>query len=591
MYEAGTTRFVIESLNGSGGVAFKTPSTARMIIDDNSRVSLSNNDAGADSSTQNGLDSTSGNTLFGYLAGGTIDLNTINNTFVGHKAGSGSKSDAQNNTAFGAIALSSLTSGDSNVAIGKEASENLTTGNQNVVIGTQALHTATDVSNVVAIGLYAGLDINSSVADGTVLVGRSAGENIQNGARNTAVGYQAMLDSIGAGDNSVLGYEALKEGTTSEQNVAVGTYALGSNSASALTGNENVAVGFKALYVLEGASASNIVIGFSAKSAQNASNIVSIGRNALGNLTTSTNADGSVAIGTSSLKELTTGTGNTAVGFESLKATQTGTHNTALGNVALDACTGSSNTAVGFGALGSVVGGGTNIGIGSGAGNKGGGSGADLTTGNNNTLIGNVTRVSTSGASNQTVLGYDAIGQADNSVTLGNADVTAVYMAQDSGAVVHASGLKFDSDQTNNIDEANTLDDYEEGEYTGVVTCGTSGTVTITSSNDQLSYIKIGNQVTVNGLIVVGSVSSPNGFFKVSLPFAIGDGTELSKRSGSNVYVYDHTSGNISDFVAIGIEGESSVRVYFGDGSGFQSDSANILANGSNIVMGFTYFV
>jgi hypothetical protein len=206
-------------------------------------------------------------------------------------------------------------------------------------------------------------------------------------------------------------------------------------------------------------------------------------------------------------------------------------------------------------------------------------------------MIGRNVQASAATVSNETVIGHNIAGKGTNTVTLGNADVTDIYMAHDSGAVVHASGLKFDSDQTNNIDEANTLDDYEEGEYQGVVTCGTSGTVTIATSNDQLSYIKIGNQVTVNGLIVVGSVSSPDGFFKVSLPFAIGDGTELSKRSGSNVYVYDHSSGNISDFVALGIEGESVVRVYFGNNPQFQSNSANVLANGANIVMGFTYFV
>ena len=33
------------------------------------------------------------------------------------------------------------------------------------------------------------------------------------------------------------------------------------------------------------------------------------------------------------------------------------------------------------------------------------------------------------------------VGTADNSVTLGNADVTAVYMAQDSGAKVHTAGV------------------------------------------------------------------------------------------------------------------------------------------------------
>ena len=45
------------------------------------------------------------------------------------------------------------------------------------------------------------------------------------------------------------------------------------------------------------------------------------------------------------------------------------------------------------------------------------------------------------GTSNQVVVGYTATGQANNSVTLGNADVTAVYMAQDQGATVYAAGV------------------------------------------------------------------------------------------------------------------------------------------------------
>ena len=78
---------------------------------------------------------------------------------------------------------------------------------------------------------------------------------------NTAVGYNAMLDSVGAGDNAVFGYEALKEGTTSEQNVAVGSYSLGANAAAALTGNANTALGYKSMYVAQGAAASNTAVG------------------------------------------------------------------------------------------------------------------------------------------------------------------------------------------------------------------------------------------------------------------------------------------------------------------------------------------
>ena len=44
-------------------------------------------------------------------------------------------------------------------------------------------------------------------------------------------------------------------------------------------------------------------------------------------------------------------------------------------------------------------------------------------------------------AVNQTVIGYHAAGVADNSVTLGNASVTDVYMAQDAGAKVRCSAI------------------------------------------------------------------------------------------------------------------------------------------------------
>ena len=45
--------------------------------------------------------------------------------------------------------------------------------------------------------------------------------------------------------------------------------------------------------------------------------------------------------------------------------------------------------------------------------------------------------IGTINPTNQIVIGEQATGQADNSVTLGNASVDDVYMAQDSGATVH----------------------------------------------------------------------------------------------------------------------------------------------------------
>ena len=68
-------------------------------------------------------------------------------------------------------------------------------------------------------------------------------------------------------------------------------------------------------------------------------------------------------------------------------------------------------------------------------------SGDIITTGSNNTIVGTDSDPSSATGTNQTVIGYNTTGLVDNSVTLGNSDVTAVYMAQDSGATVHCGGL------------------------------------------------------------------------------------------------------------------------------------------------------
>jgi hypothetical protein len=75
---------------------------------------------------------------------------------------------------------------------------------------------------------------------------------------------------------------------------------------------------------------------------------------------------------------------------------------------------------------------------------------------------------------------------------------------------------------------ANTLDDYEEGNYTVAITMGT-GTAAVASSSNKLSYTKVGRLVTIGGQFQVGSVSSPGGELQISLPFACETNT-----SGSN---------------------------------------------------------
>jgi hypothetical protein len=100
----------------------------------------------------------------------------------------------------------------------------------------------------------------------------------------------------------------------------------------------------------------------------------------------------------------------------------------------------SNNTGVGFESLKAITTGGSNVAVGYEAGDL-------LTTGSNNTVIGDSAEVSANSASNQTVVGQGATGQADNSVTLGNSNVTKVYMSQDGDGEMYANGTINTSDK------------------------------------------------------------------------------------------------------------------------------------------------
>jgi hypothetical protein len=218
----------------------------------------------------------------------------------------------------------------------------------------------------------------------------------------------------------------------------------------------------------------------------------------------------------------TTGTGNDASGYRSLYSNTTAHYNTAHGYNALfdanrTADTDGYNTALGYNAGNT----GTN----------------DITTGNKNTLLGASTAASAAAGTNQSVIGYGASGQADNSVTLGNADVTAVYMAQDQGATVYAAGvditgstgliLENDETITNSTDGTIVIDgkaDFNDNAITGYgadlqTESGTSKTLAAAD----------------NGTIIVCSSSSA---VTITVP--------ASLPSGFNCMIIQNGSGQIS---------------------------------------------
>jgi hypothetical protein len=87
--------------------------------------------------------------------------------------------------------------------------------------------------------------------------------------------------------------------------------------------------------------------------------------------------------------------------------------------------------------------------------------------------------------------------------------------------IIGTSGQGIDFSATSGTGTSELLADYEEGLYTATLTPSTSGTITVSSSNDQLAYTKIGRVVYVQGFISTSGVSAPvGGAVYLNLPFA-----------------------------------------------------------------------
>jgi len=88
---------------------------------------------------------------------------------------------------------------------------------------------------------------------------------------------------------------------------------------------------------------------------------------------------------------------------------------------------------------------------------------------------------------------FEARGLNASQMKITTSAFTVTPNATFSGNITVATGINFPDDASANpSSDANTLDNYEEGTFTGVLTGSTSGTVNSTAS----MYTKIGNKVT-----------------------------------------------------------------------------------------------
>ena len=266
------------------------------------------------------------------------------------------------------------------------------------------------------------------------------------------------------------------------------------------------------------------------------------------------------------------------IGYSALTAIEDGDHNTCIGSGAGDAITdGYQNTLVGFSAGGSLTTPQQNVAIGRnaltsettsrkntaiGTGSLSGQNGADtdslnvalgydagdaVTTGTNNTLIGASSDPSASGGTNQTVVGYATTGIADNSVTIGNASVKDVYMAQDSGAAIHCGAVVNGLAAVNVSTSTLAYDTHQ-------VTRGKYVTVSADAQTVTLPAVQVGAVFIIVNIAADGGALltiDPNGNDKFLTDIAGGigtDGNTISNTKGTQ---------NQGDFVKlVGLNGD-----------------------------------
>lgn len=446
----------------AGNIYFGTSATARMVIDDNSRISIANNDSGdkniifgerAGNSIASGGDQ---NNLFGYQTGYAIttgDYNVGIGNYNSYYNQTGS-----NNTAIGTQSMQGASgqSHSNNTAVGYQTLYNITTGSNNVALGSYAGKAMTDSVSNVFIGSEAGLMYATSNGE-NVAIGKEAMESVDGGYGNVVIGNEAMKTS-GSSNNPVnnvaIGYQALRLTTTGDNNVAVGYragYAITTQDECTLIGyqsgaainNDNsdgiVAVGYQAAQAATENQQYSVFVG--KQSGHNvttgthntflgyytgallghadADNNVFIGAaaGASGDYTAANNtSNNNVGIGKSAMGGGAADTvfeadNNVAVGHESLKSILTGGRNITIGAFAGDAITDTFDTVlIGYDAGGSI-----NHSAGQGQVFIGAQAGHEITTGGHNLAIGYLALSSADNAeSYNTAIGSGSMESVDN---------------------------------------------------------------------------------------------------------------------------------------------------------------------------------
>jgi hypothetical protein len=161
----------------------------------------------------------------------------------------------------------------------------------------------------------------------------------------------------------------------------------------------------------------------------------------------------------------------------------------------------------------------------------------------------------------------------------------SIRFETDGGTVrarITSDGLCFGSDTA----AANALDDYEEGTYVPTV----NSNMSLQSSYDIFSYVKIGKTVTIRGLFYPNSNPSSNNVMTISLPFASANYSQIAGAGATGV-MHRQIAGASNGVVLYIQDNVTYAEFYKNGGSGnWAPVRNNDWQSGQEIYVQTTYF-
>jgi trimeric autotransporter adhesin len=377
------------------------------------------------------------------------------------------------------------------------------------------------------------LEIRSSLNTlNNQFIGKGSGGSNTTGSYNTANGYVSLQSNTTGNYNTANGFQSLQSNTTGDYNTANGAQSLLFNT----TGRRNTANGYATLY----------------------SNTTGIFNTASGNSTLESNTTGSNNTGNGyiTLEANTTGNFNTANGSQSLyfsgKIITAGTFITGVSYTIITAGTtdfvalGAANNNVGT--VFTTNGAGSGTGTASANSNNntayGANSGMFLTNGStilsapsNSLFIGYDTRASADGLTNENVIGYGAIGNGSNSVTLGNTSITKTLLNGNVGI-----------GSTTKLSRLTVTAPADTTNIGGTTTANASTTV-VGSGTTFTTSLGIGDRISLSSASsTYATVTAIASNTSLTVSAVLGDGTSQTINKKASIFRLDDSS-NATKFV------------------------------------------